>query len=331
MAFASQLVRLRRVVLSANKQNTYGTVLADGALTHALRFPGEGGGDISKEFFSDLELAKGHPWESVRTEVKRTTQFGFSGLPAYPFLSAWALAFLFGKVVTAGTDPYTHTFTPDLSTTVAPVTTIYLEDTAAVKFKAQDIAVASVEFSGGPFGVLQMAMELIGSGRHSDVAMTPPALVDPVFLLANNTDILLGPQAGAVSIKELVRSWSVRFESQMEDYRHPGSGLFSGFHRRGNLRARVSLTVAEKDTDALRTLFVADTVRELQINTNTAANSQLNFKFPKIRFRVSPPAAEGNFIVRTLEADESGIQKDATAEFVEAVAVNNQATYLVGA
>jgi len=330
--FASQLIRNRRVVISANKQTTYGTVLADGALTHNLRFEGRNfPAAPEKEYFSDAQLAKGFPGASTRIEIQRRSSLQLSGLPVYDFLAGWLLAMAFGKVVTTGAGtPWTHTFTEDLSTTLAPVTTVYIEETADEKYKMQDVAIDSLRFSGGAIGPVLCDATLRGSGRHLDGSMTPPALVDPVFILNNDADILLGAPAGATSIKERIRSWEINIGTPQEDYRHPGSGLYAGFHRRGDLSPSVKLAVAAKDTDDIRTLLISDTMQELQININSAAGAQLNFKFPNLKFR-GVGGEDGQYIVWNIEADESSIFRIGAAERVEVVVINGQATYLVAA
>jgi len=327
--FNSQLIRTRAAVISDKKQTTYGTALLDASLTHSLRFEGGAFPDFPvKEYFSDLDLAgKGHPWATVRTEIRRNSRFSIGGLAVYDFLVGWLGAMCFGKVQTSGAGPYTHLFTTDLSTLISPVTSILLQDTADIKYKLFDLAVSTLRFQGGAIGPVTCDAELIGSGQHIDSALALPALTSPTFILNNDADILLGPQGAPVSIKERIRSWTVNINMNQEDYRHPGGGKFSGFHRRGDPRFSVQMQVAAKDVDDIRTLVINDTIRELQINVNSGAAAQLKFRFPGIVLR-GTPGADGSYVAWNLDTGEDGVFKSGSNEPIEMTAINSQATYL---
>lgn len=333
-AYASQLLRARVVVISTNKQTNYGTALADAALIHNLRHDGKSFAQAPlKQYYDDSALAKGWPQPTFRIEIERQTKLSLSGLPCYDFLAGWLGAFCFGKDTITGSGPYTHKFTQDLSTSIAPVTTVYIEDTADVKFKLQDMAITTLKFTGGAIGPVLADVSMIGSGMETDGAMAdgPPALTVPSFILNNDADILLGPPGEPVSIKNRIRSWSVSITMPMEDLRAPGSGKYAAFTRRGDLSLAVSLGIAAKDTDDVRTLFVNDTDQELQINVNSGASAQLKFRFPNIQFK-GVGAADGQFVVWNLDADETSIFKpDSATEPIEMTAINGVATYLVAA
>lgn len=332
MPFNSQLIRARQITIGDKKETTYGTALLDASLVHALRFDGASFSTLPEsEFFSDANLAKGFPWASVRTEIRRNARFALSGAAVYDYLAGWIGAFLFGAVTTTGAgSPYTHTFVPDLSTLLSPVTSLFILDTADVKYKLLDLAITSAKFSGGAIGPVTCDLELLGSGRHLDApAFAPPALVNPTFLLNNDADILLGAPGAAVSIKERVRSWSISINGQQEDVRHPGSGIFAGYHRRGDMKFGLQMQVSAKDVDDIRTLLINGTEQEVQININSGAAAQLNFKFPHVKFK-GGPAADGNFVAYNLEVDENGLLANnypADPPF-QMVAVNSQATWL---
>jgi hypothetical protein len=332
MPYEVQQVNLRNLVLSANKQNTYGTALGDAALTQRQRFDGAAFARITKEFFSDIERAgKGHPWPTIRRETVRETGLGLT-LDVTDFLAGWLFAFLMHKVVTTGAGPYTHTFTFEQTTKIAPVTTVYFEDTADLKFKVQDLCGVSLQLSGTDRGPLQAAIEFIGSGKHLDGAMSSlPALATPILLLGSDTDILLGAPGASGSIKERVRSWQVSLVSGVTQHRAPGGGLYASFAKIGLQRATVQLGIAAKSVDDIRTLFISDTLQELKINTNSGTAAQLNLAFPNLYFKIPQLAADGVEEVWNLAADEQDVMKGASLELFQAVAINSQPTYLVGA
>ncbi len=331
MSYVAQHVKLRNIVLSPNKQTTYGTALAVGNLTRRLRADPAAFAMISREHWSDIDRAgKGHTWPTLRELIGKDVRFTLSG-EIDDFLAGWLLSFTLMKVVTTGTTPKTHTCTFEPTSKIAPVTTIYCEDGSAVKTKYPDLAVVSLKLSGGARGPLMYSVELQGSGNFTDGSITPAALpAAPIYLMANDTDILLGAPSSAASIKERVRSWELNFSTGLEQHRAPGGGDVSTFAKIGLQRVTGSVRVAAKDTDDLRSVFVADTLQELQINTNSHANGQMNLKFPNLYIRATP-AADGEEQVWDLTFGEQDVMKGSALELFEGVAINTEATYLVGA
>jgi hypothetical protein len=330
MAYEPQVVYVRELLLSPNKQTTFGTAVPNANLSYRARFDGGVYATIGKEYFSDLERAgKGHPWPTVRTEVMREITLR-GQVDIDDFLAGWLPAFLMMKDAVSGVGPFTHALTFEQTTRIAPVTTVYFRDTAAILWKVTDLVMTSLQISGSERGPLQASFEMMGSGKHVDGSVTAPALPTPVYLMGQDSDILIGAPAAAASIKERVRSWSVSLVSGGVQHRAPGGGLFSSFAKIGLQRATVQLAVAAKDTDDLRTLFINDTLQELQINTNSGAAAQLNLKLPNLKFKVQP-SSDGLEVIQNLSADERDVLKGAALEIFQATAINSQATFLVGA
>jgi len=213
------------------------------------------------------------------------------------------------------------------------VTTVYLQDASVVKSRYLDMVMESFRISGSQRGPLQYQCSLRGSGSITEGSLTPPALPTlptPVYLMGNDTDILVGVPASAASIKERVRSWEVEVVSGVEQHRGPGGGTVASFAKIGVQRARVRLRIAAKDSDDLRTLMVNDTLQELQINTNSGAAAQLNFKFHNLYFKMTP-VADGNEQCWDLVSEDQDMMKGAGLEPLTVTAINAQATFLVGA
>jgi hypothetical protein len=145
-AFESQKKSARNLVLSVNKQAAYGGALVDAALTRRQRFDGTGVLDLTRAFRTDYEHAgKGTQFATDQATTGLDTKFDFKAeLDAW--LAGWALAFVMGADAPTGTGgpppvaPFTHALTFDESTTQAPATTVYVEDTADVKYKLADMA-----------------------------------------------------------------------------------------------------------------------------------------------------------------------------------------------
>ena len=333
-AYEPQVTYLRELLLSSKKQTAYGQAggLAAGEFTYRARFDGGIYATISKEFYSDLERAgKGHPWPTVRTEVQRMISIG-GEIDIDDFLAAWLIAFMLKKVVTTGAGPYTHTCTFEQTTRQAPVTAIYCKDTADVFFRVRDLVMTQLTIRGGASGPLRASFQMEGSGQHIDGSVTAPALPTPVYLMGQDTSILLGAPSSAAALDiPRLREWEVSFSDGSYHRRAPGGGLYGAQANIGLQRCGVRVMVAAKDTDDMRTLQLNDTLRELQINTNSGAAAQLNFKFPNLKFPPRPPQNDGIEIIWPLEAGEQDILKGSGLNLVEAVAINSQAPYLVGA
>lgn len=330
MSFEPQeLLVARNLVLATKKQTTYGTGVLDANFLRRPRFDPGAFAEIAKNYYADGDKAgKGHNWPTFRQEIMRDSRVSFS-FDLTDFLAGWCGAFTFGAVQTSGAGPFTHLFTFLTATNIFPVTSVYLEDTADIKYKLLDLAIAELEISGGPSGPLQAKVTMVGSGKVFDGAVTLPAAITEVMLLGSDTDILIGAQAGAASIKERIRSWSVKFTNEIIPHRAPGGGLYSTFHKVLSQRCSVQLAIAAKDVDDVRTIFLADTIRELQINTNSGAAAQLNIKLPGMYYSAAQIGMDGKEGVWNVQSDENaGVIKSGGSNYAEYTAINGETTFL---
>ena len=330
---AQKLVSVRNMVIAPNKQTTFGTVLADVSLTHRLRFDPGIFASITKAYRSDSDRAgKGHAFPTERQAIEQDT--GLSGtVELTDFLMGWLFAMVMGVDTTTGAGPYTHTFAFQTASNIAPATTVYFEDTADVHYKMQDLSMVDLTLSGSEKGPLTAQFSMIGSGRYADGNIgSLPALPTNVYLLGSDTDVLVGPQAAAVSIKERVKSWQIKVTSGVVSHRAPGGGMYATMNKLINSpRATASLVVLAKDTDDLRSIFMGDTIRELQINTASGAKS-LNLKFPACYFSAAQLTADGAEAAWKIDIDELGALQAGAVQPFSAVAINSvAASYLVAA
>lgn len=333
--YEAQHIAARALVISPNKQLAYGAALADLNLTHRPRIDGGAFATIGRSYFTDDELAnKGHEYPTMRQVSMQETGLDLQ-LPVSDFLAGWLAAMMLGSVTTVGAaSPYTHTFKALSSTRISPVTTIYMEDTAAVKTKYPDMAGVELTVSGGSSGPVMAQIKLVGTGRMTDVAMAaPPVAAVPTILMAADGDLLIGPQGAPVSVKDRLKEWSYKITRSIEPHRGPGSGLYAVQNNIESVRASLSFLIRAKETEAAtepRTLFLNDTIQEIQINVNSGAAAQLKAKFPACYVRTSP-VADGKFVGWRVEVTEQDVLKLGANEIVELTALNSQATYLVGA
>ena len=333
MPYEPQPEYLREMLLTAKKKTTYGgAALADAEFTYRARFDfGQLYAMISKEFHSDLnQSGKGHPWPTAKQETSRDLVIGGT-LEVDNFLAGWLTTLMLKKTTKTGVGPFTYTSIFEQTTRIAPVTDLYFADSADVKWKAQDLVMTELAISGDNSGPLSATFQMQGSGRHADDAVTPPALPTRTLLLGSDTSILLGAPGGAAAIDIGRRhNWEMRFSDGSYHRRAPGGGLYAVQANIGLQRCGVRVMISAKDMDDLRTLMIADTLQELQINTNSGANAQLNVKFLNVKFPPRPPQSENGEVVWTLEAGEQDVLKGA-GNLVEVVAINDEANHLVAA
>src|SRR3954469_14467940 len=144
MPFEPQHIRARKLTISDKKQATYGVAVAGASMTYPLRLDGGAFASIGKDFYDDLDRSgKGHPWATLHQEIARSTAFGM-GLEVSDFIAGWLAAFCLGADTISGVGPYTHLFTFLQSTNQAPVTTLYFEDTADIKYELVDMAISDL-------------------------------------------------------------------------------------------------------------------------------------------------------------------------------------------
>ncbi|MBZ5629824.1 MAG: hypothetical protein LAO06_13275 [Acidobacteriia bacterium] len=330
MPFEAQKSISRNLVLSAKKQTTYGTVIADADLTHRVRFDPSSFEKVAKTFRSDFSRAgKGHPFTTERLEVQRGRGFSFNQ-ELTDWLAGWFWAFALGASADSGPGPYTHVFTPDLSTNIAPVTTAYFEETADIKYKVQDLAINSLKMSGGAIGTVMCSADLVGSGRHLDGAIVAgvPALPTNVYLMGNQSDIQIGAPGSTASIKERVKSWEVDWSQNVIPHYAPGGGLYASFTERGLPTMKFMATVMAKDTDDIRTLLLNDTEQEVKIILNNGAAAQMTIDFPSIYLSAAVKNADGDKVVWQIESDEQAIRKSGVNQPIQVTVINSVAAYL---
>lgn len=333
--FESQHKAARVLVVSPNVQNAYGTALLDAALTHRPRVPSDVFVDEGQSYITDEEqYNKGHDYPTVRQEVERSSSFQLSA-PLFDFMAGWYHMLILQTVASTGAGPYTHVFKPENATRQAKATTIYMEDTAAIKTKYPDMVATELTISGDASGAVQAQISLAGSGKWTDGAMgaVPAPVAAPTLLLGSDADVLIGPQAAPVSVKQYMRRWSYTISREIELMRVPGGGLVVAQPNVGKLRAKYSIMLRAKDTEVAgdpRTIALANTIREIQININSGAAAQLKVKFPGAYVRAKR-TMEGNYVAWSIEGNEQDVQKSGANEIIECTVINSQATYLVGA
>ena len=330
---------------SPRKESAYGTALADVDLTRRVVANAVELGKISKLFRSDLDrFGKGHEFatelEELARDLRRSTSFDASSLTL-----AWIAAFGMGKVVTSqpnpGGNPAAHehvfTFADPLVSKHAPTTTVYEEFSPDLKRRLVSLACNDFSVSGRAREPVQVAANWVGSGASADGALSPlPALTAQSFFLGADTDVLFGPQGAPVSLKDRVLEWSVSVTQSLDadlGY-HPGSGKFRGRIWYGPRRVSAAFTLFARESDDVVSLFLDDTVRELQVVLDADVigpgpeKHRAVLLLPAVRITALDDAVEGNHIVLRVEINESGVLKEGTAEPIEITVTNTEPSFL---
>lgn len=333
-AYEAQHVSGRNMVISADKQTAWLTALLDVSLTERPRFSGDLFFDIGQEFYSDLEMSgKGHEWPTQRVLQKMMTS-GQLSLPVDDFINAWMLAQVLQKYTVGGVGPYTHTFKPATASRIPFFTSIYFEDTAAIKYRMHDLVGVELTVTIPENGPVTMQLSMVGSGKYTDGAIAAvPASPARTLLLGSDADFLMGASGAAASFKPRLRSMQYTITRDIEMHYGPGGALYALQPNVNSLRVKWSAMIRAKDTEAgaePRSLNFANTLREVQMNVNSGAAAQLNLKIPNT-YVVTKPVIDGKFVGWQLSGGDQDVVKVAGAELVEAVALNSTAAYLTAA
>lgn len=281
-AFESQKVTARNLALSINSQLTPNDLFIDAKFTQRQRFKGDSVWESMPSVRSDKDMSGKGTEFATEGQVTLWDTKGSFKCEAEPFTLGWMFAFAFGADAVTGMGPYTHAFSIEESTSQAPMTNVYVEDTAAVKTKYQDLALTEFTITYDEKAAIMLDIAMAGTGRITDGAMMagPPALATPTYLLNSDTVFSLGPQGALASMVGRVLSGSVKFQTGAVSHVAPGNGLYGCFMRLGLRKVGFDLVIAAKDTDDVRTLLIGDTMSAATVATNSERlrSSRLAFR-----------------------------------------------------
>jgi hypothetical protein len=133
------------------------------------------------------------------------------------------------------------------------------------------------------------------------------------------------------SIKERVTDWQVHITAEMTVNRAPGGGFWGTFMKVLKQRANASVNVKATSVDDMRTISENDIQRELQINTNSGAAQQMKLQFPYLMLDTFQIGTSGEEMLWAMNAGDNAVLKPGTQEVFQAIVINNQAAYGVGA
>ncbi len=321
---------------TTKKQTAYDTIRADVDLTLRTYFNALEFGAITQRKETDgAKFGKGHEFSTIvrnlSQDLRLARSFDLSSL-----MAGWVAAFGMGKVVTTGIGPYVHTITfsdPPTDGKDAPVTTIYEQLSDGIKRKIHSAAVNDFSMSGQNQQLVQMALNLVGSGEVTSGAVTLPGVTAISLFNGGDTTVKVGPQGAPVDISERILDWSFNVSQNLKDdlgY-HPGSGLYRARIWLGKRTVSLSLRAFLDDSSDMLDLFLANTLREVEIKNTIDANNELTVLFPGLRFTQYSTEVEDGILVHNLSTGDDGVFKDVSGtpnEPIQIIVKNDEATYL---
>ena len=264
-AFESQKKSARNLVICANSQLSGNDVFIDAKFVRRQRFDGAAVLELVQTRRSDKDMSgKGTEFATEGQMTSFDSRFNFKA-ELDDWLAGWIFAFVMGKETITGAGPYVHACAFDESTTQAKMTNVYLEDTNDVKSKYPDMAISDITLSIASRGAIQIEANLMGTGRWSDGALgaVPGLVAAPQYLLNSDLVFSLGPVGTLAAMTGRFMSATLKISTGVVNHTSPGGGLYGIFMRTGLRKFSFDATIAAKDTDDIRTLFVNDTLSGL--------------------------------------------------------------------
>jgi hypothetical protein len=328
--FESQKRTARNVCLSINSQASSNDLFADNKFTQRQRFDGTSVWERIPSRRSDKDQAgKGTEFATEGQETLWDTKGELKGMEAEGFTLGWMFAFAWGTDTVTGSGPYVHDFTIEETTTKAMMTNVYVEDTAAIKTKYQDMAITEFTMSYAQKSAIKIDIMMAGCGHWTDGAIASlPAVAQPTYLLNSDTTVTLGPVGSGAVISSRVRSGSVKFSTGAVSHTGPGNGLYGYGMRLGLRKISFDLVIAAQSTDDILTLIENDTLSFLDLSTNSGAAAEMDVNFPAFKLKAVQIGAEENMIIWKISADETCMYNIGGAGVATASVTNSVAAYL---
>lgn len=325
----------RNLVLSANSQAAMGGTLADASLT------------VRQAIDDTTVFEKDPTFRNDKDDIGKGTEFATnSSITAWDtkatvkneadaFLLGWMLAFTFGQeVVTGAAAPYTHTFTVPQITSTMPVTTVYVEETAAVRFKMPDLAAKMLSLSVPERGSVMATLEMVGTGRWTPGTMVAalPAPVPPIYLLGSDVQVSIKPAGGAaVPFVGRQKSLSIKLDRASMPFKSSGDGLFANSVESGVTKFTIDLVIAALQTDDINGWFEQNIPLAITIATNPANAFQFGFTFPIAYVKTNKLTNDADKVMWQVAFDQDTCVQNGAQAAISAFIINNTPAYLVAA
>jgi hypothetical protein len=242
------------------------------------------------------------------------------------------LSMIFGQETDTGAGPYTHSYSVPAITATMPSTTIYTEDTAAVKRHFLDMAASSFSLTVPERGAIQASLDMVGTGLYTSTGFTGalPALIAAKYLLGSDFLATITPLGGgAVPFSGRQKNLSIKLDRGSAPFKASGDGLTAGSVASGTGKFSVDLTIAALVTDDVEGWFANNTQLAISLATNPALTYQLGFTFPAAYVRASKLGNTEDKVMWLLSFDETTCVASGATAAISAFNIDDQAAWLV--
>lgn len=331
-AISMQKQSSRNLVLSPKVQTTYGTALADTALTIRQRFDPSTSFQPSLAVRTDKMMAgKGSEW-ATNSQVTKWDSSGTLKIDADTLGIGFMLSMIFGEEVDTDAGPYVHNYSVPAITATMPSTTIYTEDTAAVHRHFLDMAASSLSITVPERGAIQASLDMVGTGLYNNTTFTGalPDLVAAKYLLGSDFLATITPSGGgAVPFSGRQKNLSIKLDRGATPFPSSGDGLTAGSVASGAGKFSVDLTIAALVTDDVNGWFESNQQLAIALATNPAQTYQLGFSFPAAYLKANKLGNVEDKVVWQLSFDETTCVASGSTAAISAFNIDDQAAWLV--
>ncbi len=334
MSIQMQKQSIRNLVLSSNSQAAWGGTLADAALTHRVQLNASSIFEKTPTRRSDqADVGKGSEFATNQQITAWDTKYTLKA-DLTDYLAGWMLAFMFGQeTVTGVAAPYTHTQSFAEITATLPCTTLYLEDTDDVKFKAPDMAASTLSLSIPERGAISASMDMVGTGRWTPGAMAAlpalPALTSANYLLGSDFSPTITPSGGAATpFAGRVMGTTIKIDNQATVFKAAGDGVHAGSVYAKIRKFSLDMTIAALVTDDVNGWFENDTELGITFATNPANVNQLSLTWPYAHVKANKLGMKNDLIMWQLSFDETTCLQKSGQSALSAMVINSEAAYL---
>ena len=324
----------RRIVLSANAQTNYGEILADAALTQTQRFDVSSGFAPKPSNRTDKNMAGKGTEFATNDQITAWDTDGSLKAEADAWLLGWALALIFGIDTATGAGPYTHNFTMLETTPTMPATTVYVQETADVARKFNDMSAKSLSLDIAERGSISLSIDMVGTGEWTEGAMVAgiPALPTLAYLLASDVTVSITPTGGVfTSFVGRQKGISIKIDRGTAPFQSSGDGLYAKSNANNQAKFSVDLTLAANSADDVNGWFESGTRCMVVIAGNSGAAAQWSMTFASARIKANKVGNTNGVVTWALSFDEESTIQNGATPAISAQVVNAQAAYLVPA
>jgi hypothetical protein len=240
------------------------------------------------------------------------------------------MALTFGTDTVTGGGPYTHLFSINMATALAPCTTAYVEETNDVHRKYADMSAKSLSIDIPERGVIEATLDMVGTGLFvpGTMGIALPNIVTPSYLLGSDVGVSITPSGSIIGRQKGV---AFKIDRGTAPFKGSGDGLVAKSNQYGKLTFSLDFTVMAQQTDDINILYENMTPCAISVATNVGLTQQLILNFPLSRLKATKLGNENDLVAWKCSIDQTTILQNGAAAALSATLINTCPTYLVPA